>query len=182
MFNRMSAHSPLLIKFKNKKPAKLLLVVSDVPPEKLTDLINGAGRSRRLARTRLPTDDEFLVAIARPAGIVVGGGRMPDAVPDHALGEDAQTDVAHDGDTTPCHWRGPERSGVGDAAGDGGEVGMCRGEEVEADLGRENFLRERTGKEEGKTVMEGAHSYVGYVRVETSIGERARKRHGADGV
>lgn len=53
----------------------------------------------------------------------------------YALAEDYELDVADDGDPAPGHRGGPEGCMVGDATGDGGKVGVGRGEEVEGNVG-----------------------------------------------
>ena len=57
----------------------------------------------------------------------------------HSFREDFEPDVADDGDAAPGYGGGPEGGVVGDAAGDGGEVGVRGGEEVEGYLGGEDF-------------------------------------------
>lgn len=52
-----------------------------------------------------------------------------------ALAENDELDVADDGNAAPGHRGRPEGCMVGDAAGDGGEVGVGRREEVETDVG-----------------------------------------------
>ncbi len=49
----------------------------------------------------------------------------------HSLGNDLEPNVAHDGDAAPCYWSAPKGSVIGDLAGDGGEVGMGRGKEMQ---------------------------------------------------
>lgn len=60
---------------------------------------------------------------------------------------------------TPGYRGRPEGGGVGDAAGDGGEMGVRGGEEVEGYLRGEDFLGE-WGLEEGwEAGLEGSESW-----------------------
>ena len=49
---------------------------------------------------------------------------------------------------------------IGDAAGDGGEVGVRGWEEVEGDVGGEDFLREGGGEEGGEAGLEDSEGWV----------------------
>lgn len=72
--------------------------------------------------------------------------------------EDEEVDVADEGDAAPGYGGGPEGGAVGDAAGDGGEVGVCGGEEMECYLGGEDFLGEGRLKECWETFLEDSES------------------------
>lgn len=52
---------------------------------------------------------------------------------------------------------------VGDAAGDGGEVWMGGGEQVESDVWREDFGGKRRGEEAWESGLEDAKSYPEYI-------------------
>lgn len=94
-----------------------------------------------------------------------GGERVrasaPAAIFDDAFGQDDESHVADDGHSAPGHGRGPEGGVVGDTAADGGEVGVCGGEEVEGYARGEDFGREGGGEEGGEAVLEDAEGWVG---------------------
>lgn len=75
----------------------------------------------------------------------------------NSFGEDFETHVRH---AAPCYGGGPEGGAVGYAPGDGGEVGVCGGEEVQGYLGGEDFLGEG-GLEEGREAgLEDSESWI----------------------
>ena len=138
---------PFLIELENEQTAKLL-VVTRIPTKPLGDLVNlFATAATGGFATRSPANDEFLGADCRGDFFVRRGRRgrgrrgqcrevvASSAVFHDTLGEDCEADVADYRDSTPCYGGRPEGGVVGDAAGDGGEMGMCRGEEVETYVG-----------------------------------------------
>jgi len=62
--------------------------------------------------------------------------------------------VADDGYAAPSYGGGPEGGMVGDAAGDGGEVWMRGGEEVEGYVGGKYFGGKGRSKEGGEAGLE----------------------------
>lgn len=177
MLNRMPHYPPLLIKFKDKHPRELVLVLalefllrrgrlvrgSTTADDELFNPIDGiATRVRGVlvhpARAvavasfpaRFPLDDEMLVAIA-------AAGRDRVVVPHHALREDGELHVADEGHAAPGYGRGPQRGDVGDPSRDGREVRVRGGEEVEGDLGTEDFAGEGGLQKGGEAVVEDLH-------------------------
>lgn len=140
MLNGVRHDPALLVKLKDEEAGKLL-VVAHVAAQELGDLVDLVAAARdaavqrahaaalRLA-TRLPPHNELLVAEVESRGAVL----------DDALGEDDEADVADNGYPTPCHRGSPQRGEVGNSAGYSGQMGMCRGEEMECDLWREDLL------------------------------------------
>ena len=100
-------------------------------------------------------------------------GREVERLRRHALRQDLQLEVPNDGDPVPSDGRCPQRRHVGDAARHGGEVWMGRGEEVEGDVGRQDFLRQRRLEERRQAFLEYAQSYPVLV-----TGPRKREKEG----
>ena len=82
------------------------------------------------------------------------GRRRP--VLEHSLGKDDEFHVADNGHAAECDGGGPERCMVGDTAGDGGKMRMCRGEQVEGYVRGEDFGGKRRGEEGWEAGLEGA--------------------------
>ena len=159
---------PLVIELEDKQPTELLVVVVRVPAKPLRDLVDlsTAARGQRTIPliftaggfpTRFPADEEFFGTDCGRGG---GGGREGGGEVFHdALREDRQADVADYRDAAPGYGSSPERSVVGDTAGNGGEVGVRGGKEVEGYVGRKNFLGERGGEEGWQARLEGSEGY-----------------------
>ena len=79
----------------------------------------------------------------------------------YALGEDVEAHVTDDGDAAPGHGEGPEGGVVGDAAGDGGEVRVRGGEEVQGYVWGEDFGGEGGSEEGGEAGLEDAEGWEG---------------------
>lgn len=95
----------------------------------------------------------------------VGGRRCGEAVFNDSLAENYEFDVADDGDAAPGYGGGPEGGVVGDAAGDGGEVRVRGGEEVQADVGGEDFGGEGGGEEGREAGLDGTEGYIRWILV-----------------
>lgn len=150
MLDGVRQYPPLGVKVEDEEARKGLVRIDAArePQRRQRDARSGLGLGRLVLGPALlaPAHDELLrygARAARQKGEGLGGD---------ALGEDLEPDVADDGDAVPGDGRGPEGGGVGDAAGDGGEVRVRRGEEAEGDVGGENVLRER-GLEERREVF-----------------------------
>lgn len=127
-------------------PAALLLLPLAGPARLLGVAVVTAGRA-----ARAPAHDELLGHGTGAQRRLAGDGLARDA-----RREDRELDVADDGDAVPGDRRRPQSRGVGNATGDGREVRVRRGEEVEGDVGGEQVLLEG-GLEEGrKAVLEDA--------------------------
>lgn len=155
MLNRMRQYAPFLVKFEDEQSVEFRVSVAHAEP--FGYLIDGSvvavvqgpsiltlGWGLGLS-ARFPAHDEALVVDAFGRG---------GAVFDHALAEYDKFDVADDGNAAPGYRCGPKRGMVGDAAGDGGEVRVGGGEEVEGYVRGEYFLRQGRGEESGEMGLE----------------------------
>ena len=75
---------------------------------------------------------------------------------DHPLGDDPQLDISDERNAAPRDRRRPESGGVGDTPGNGGEVWVGGGKEMESNLRGENLLREGRLEESWKALLEDA--------------------------
>lgn len=141
MLNNMLNNPPLFIKLKDKQPRKLILL-----PRRHTPLV-----STHPLPNRPPPHHQLLSRryAARVEGRGAGGLH-------HSLGEDLEAHVADYGDPAPGDGGGPDGGDVGDAAVNGGEVGVGRGEEVECYLWGENGGGEGREEEGGEERLECA--------------------------
>lgn len=160
MLNRMTQYPPLLVKLEYEQPGKLPPLPRPLPSP---DLLPPPARHRpvlfyhrrpvgRLPLRKQQPGQAAAAAPDRPPAhdqLVLDGARAAGPLAHHALREDLEAHVAETGDAVPGDGGGPEGGLVGDAAADGGEVGVRRGEEVEGYGGREDVLREG-GVEEGR--------------------------------
>jgi hypothetical protein len=151
---------PLLIEFEYEQSTELLTIVLALPTtQPLCYLIHVLARAYAFVKSsyafilrlpdRLPPYDQLL----RPRG--EGGERVP-GVLDHALGDDPQFDVSDERNAAPRDRRGPESGGVGDAPGNGGEMRVGGGKEMESDLRGEDLLRKGRLEESWKALLEDA--------------------------
>jgi len=136
-------HNPaLLIELKDKQPRELLAIILALaaaqPLRDLVHVLTGADALVEAARAfvlRLPDRPPSHDQLFRPrGGLRKRGVREPGAL-DHTLGEYLKLDIPDERYAAPCYRRGPEGSGVGNTSGDGGEVWVRGGEEVEGYLG-----------------------------------------------
>lgn len=132
----MTYDPPLRIKLKDKQPRKFSLSL----PKPFRNLIP----ILILARQRTPSHNQLLRT----------------AVLDNALREDFQPHVADEWETAPCDGGCVEGGGVGDAAGDGGEMRVGGGEEVEGYLRGEDFLGEGRLEERWELGLEDSEGWL----------------------
>jgi hypothetical protein len=136
VLNGVTDDAPLLVELEQEQTSELF-VGAPLPSDNAGDLLHHiADRAAvfllRLA-ARLPLDNQLLAVYIRWRGCV--------AVLDHALRQNLQLHIPQYWYPTPCDWRRPERCCVCNLAAHGGEMRVCRGEEVKADLRRQNVLR-----------------------------------------
>jgi len=141
MLNCMTDHPPLFIKLKNKQSRKLLAVVLAFPTAQpfrdLVHVVFGADAAVERACALVLGLADGAPANEELFGACTGGG---ECCFEHALREDFELDVSNEGNATPGYGGGPEGCRVGYSSRDCGEMGMCRGKEVEAYLRREDLL------------------------------------------
>lgn len=131
MLDCMAENPPLAVKLEDKQPGEPLLRLLVAGLEQLAERQPPAYAGA--TGSRPPPDHKLLGARALALALFL----------EHALRQDLEPHVADDRQAVPRDRRGPQRGCVGDAPRNGREVRVGRGEEVEADVGREDLLRER---------------------------------------
>lgn len=149
MLNGVAQDPSLAVKLKDEQAREALLACALLAG--LKALAEWQPPSYAGAAGGLPAHSELLGARPCPLAMLL----------DHALRQDLELHVADDGKAVPGDGRGPERGNVGDASRNGGEVRVGRGEEVQADIGSEDLLREGRLKEGGEALLEDTQSWEG---------------------